>query len=51
MKNRLGNVGPGTDENHWSHTANSRASAFSTGNCSGPKHFMIRSGVGEPVSA
>ena len=51
MKKRLGQVGPGMDENHWSHTTNSRASAFITGTCSGEKPVMTRSGVGEPPAA
>jgi hypothetical protein len=39
-KARLGSVGPGTDENHRSHTANSRASAVNAGSLRGSKHFI-----------
>ena len=40
MKYRLGSVGPGIEENQWSQTTNSRASAFNTGSWSGLKHFI-----------
>ena len=40
-KNRLGQVGPGTEENHWSQMANSVASVWMTGSCRGvSKHFI-----------
>src|SRR3981081_2697071 len=44
MKQRLGQVGPGRDENQWSHTANSAASACITGNWSGRKALMTAAG-------
>ena len=41
-KNRLGQVGPGSDECHWSHRANTIASSYSTGTSLGvSKHSMM----------
>ena len=40
-KARLGNVSVGTEENHWSQTANPRASPESTGRVSGVNITMI----------
>ena len=46
---RFGSVSVGTEANHWSQTANPRASADSTGSASGVKQPMIESAV-VPVS-
>ena len=40
-KEYTGQVGPGTDENQASQTANSFASLLRTGTAVGSKHFMI----------
>ncbi len=49
-KKRLGHVGPGSEENHASQMANSRASVVSTGSLSGEKQLIARSALVPPLA-
>src|ERR1700724_1936512 len=43
-KNRLGQVGPGIEQNQESHTANSCARMYMTGKLGGSKYFITSAG-------